>query len=449
MTCTNTQKKLCGSKDCNKCFNRSFASSPHLHLWAYEKNINMDPYKISKSSHVKYWFKCDECPHYYDMALNNVKAGCSCCYCDNKKLCDEPNCLTCFEKSFATHPKVILWSVDNILSAKQVYKNSNNKYKFDCIDCGHQYITSLSSVIRGDTNSCLYCSNLKLCEAENCQTCFDKSLASHLKSVKWSSKNKLFARQVFKCSAKIAFFYCNTCCHEYEEKICNASARSYCTCPYCCGSRLCGNDNCRSCLEKSFASHEKSKYWHSDNNISPQIVFKCSQNKYKFQCDKCQNTFMMRPAHITREHAWCGNCKNKTEGKLYDWLLKTYPELEIINNAKFEWCRSLSTDRCYPFDFVIEDYKLIIELDGQHHFEKVTLFKSSLAQNQERDIYKMKRAIENGYSMIRISQEDVHFDRGDWQESLKSEIHAYTNPSCVFIKPSNRYSYDHLESNIS
>ena len=42
--------------------------------------------------------------------------------------------------------------------------------------------------------------------------------------------------------------------------------------------KLCNNIDCKICYEKSFASHEKSKYWSAKNgDIKPREIFKSSR----------------------------------------------------------------------------------------------------------------------------------------------------------------------------
>jgi hypothetical protein len=60
------------------------------------------------------------------------------CTITSKKLCGQPECSTCYNRSFAIHPKSIYWSSKNNVKSYQVLKNSNKKYLFDCIDCGHE-----------------------------------------------------------------------------------------------------------------------------------------------------------------------------------------------------------------------------------------------------------------------------------------------------------------------
>ena len=109
--------------------------------------------------------------------------------CSSKRLCDNVDCQTCFEKSFSSHEKSKYWSVKNgDVKPIQVFKGSSNKYWFDCI-CGHSFESALGNIATSN-QWCPYCSNPphKLCE-KDCQRCFEKSFASHEKSKYWSDKN--------------------------------------------------------------------------------------------------------------------------------------------------------------------------------------------------------------------------------------------------------------------
>jgi len=75
----------------------------------------------------------------------------------------------------------------------------------------------------------------------------------------------------------------------------------------------------------------------------------------------------------------------------------------------------------HEFDFVIEDRKIIIELDGKQHFEQIGKWQSP-EKNREIDIYKMKCANENGFSIIRILQKDVYNNKYNWLDELCENI---------------------------
>ncbi len=330
-----------------------------------------------------------------------------------------------FERSFASHPKSKYWSELNELKPEQVFKSSHKKLWFNCEKCNHEFESPLNSITNGG-NWCPFCHNLKLCEKEECNNCFEKSFASHLKSKYWSNKNKLKTRQVFKGTPKKYLFDCDICNHEFDISI-NAITSNNNWCIYCVNQKLCKNDNCKECFEKSFASHTKSKYWSNKNKLQPRQVFNKSDKKFWFDCNKCNNEFNIRLAGVTSDNNWCSKCKHKTELKLFDWLKKQ--KYDIKSQVKFVWCKNINH---LPFDFVLEQYKLIIELDGPQHFKQISNWQSP-NESKIKDDFKNKMSLENDYSIIRISQEIVLFDKEEWENQLKQVIKKYDNPKLIKI----------------
>jgi very-short-patch-repair endonuclease len=91
---------------------------------------------------------------------------------------------------------------------------------------------------------------------------------------------------------------------------------------------------------------------------------------------------------------------------------------DVEREYKFSWCKNIKE---LPFDFVLLHEKIIIELDGPHHFRQVSNW-GKFEDNQKRDLYKMKCANENGFSVIRILQQDVLYDKYDWFTELADNI---------------------------
>ena len=137
--------------------------------------------------------------------------------------------------------------------------------------------------------------------------------------------------------------------------------------------------------------------------------------KIFFICNKCFNEFDCSLANVIN-NSWCPYCINKSEGKLFYWLKKqTYL---VKPQVIFNWCKK---QKKLPFDFLLKDFNIIIELDGPQHFKQVSNWKSP-EYNKENDEFKNKLALENGYKMIRISQEIVLADKEDWENKLKEAI---------------------------
>ena len=182
---------------------------------------------------------------------------------------------------FSEHPKSKFWSDKNGKKPNDVALNSHKKFWFDC-ECGHKFESSLLNINQAN-NWCPYCSNppQKLCDNNNCKSCFNKSFASHEKSIYWSNENELNPRQIFKGADRKKYkFNCDKCPHNFEIILKSITTKSN-WCSYCSHQKLCEDNNCTMCFNNSFASVERSKQL-NDKNINPRMLFKSTNKKFKF-----------------------------------------------------------------------------------------------------------------------------------------------------------------------
>ena len=325
--------------------------------------------------------------------------------------------------NFASHPKSKFWSSRNEGTPQDYALNSHKKFWFDC-ECSHSFEKIIKDINFGGW--CPYCCipSKKLCsENKNCIICINKSFASVDYSKNWSNKNIVSPFEILKNSHKKYLFECPKCKHTCEQQVSHITRGSACN--YCANHIMCQQStNCIICFNKSFASIEKSSCWSIKNKKKPIEVFKSSAEKFWFNCDKCGNEFDSRVSHIT-DGSWCPKCRYKTEDKLNKILIKKYPSLK--SQYKVEWCKNI---KHLPFDIVIEEKKIIIELDGSAHFEQVAKWKTP-EHYRSRDLYKMKCANENNFSIIRILQDDVFKDKYDWLTDLCDNIEKITNENRV------------------
>jgi len=222
-----TGRKLCDSDACDLCESKSFLSYlPPTIRWS-EKNVLL-PRNIFKGSGTNYIFVCNKCKHSFEASPKNISNGFGCPFCGNQKLCFNETCKTCKNKSFALHPNSIYLSVDNGISARQIFWGSGKKYKFDCNICHHSFYMEVRSVTRG--SFCPYCSNMILCENSKCETCIEKSFASNPLCKYWSNENKKSPSQVFKYSCTKYKFICPECEQIYEATLGSISYGSWCYC---------------------------------------------------------------------------------------------------------------------------------------------------------------------------------------------------------------------------
>jgi hypothetical protein len=431
--CSNTQ--LC---DCAVCHQKSFASHPKAEFWS--SNNELLPGQVFKFSNKKFLFDCRACGHEFsaDPAhISNPKNPTWCPYCGSHKLCEDEDCGTCFEKSFESHPRSENWSSKNGTIPRDVFKASHTTYMFDCDKCGHEFSVPLNAVTSKDA-WCIYCAHLKLCDNEECMFCFDASFASHHKSAKWSSENDITPRAVFKVSHCAYLFDCDICLHTFSmalSDVTRSTKPSWCS--YCAHHLLCPEEECDFCFKASFASHPKAGCWSSKNEVVPRDVFKRSAKQYIFDCDRCKKEFKTSLIHVTRKNmpSWCPHCKHKAEAKVYSHLLKRY---NVEKEKKFPWCINEETGRHLRFDFLLTSYNLIVEIDGAQHFRQVRNW-TNPELSKERDLYKMRLAVENGYTVIRFLQDDVLYDKIEWQTILRQHVKIYDPPELIFISEGKEY----------
>lgn len=427
-------KFLCHNNDCIACFNRSFKSSDKDKFWSKKNKI--DPRFVCKNSNKKYIFDCDVCNHEFINGLNKItSSGRWCQFCSNKALCSNNACVHCYNNSFASSDKAKYWSNKNVKRPRDVFKSSHVIYIFDCNDCNHEFTANLNNVTEGKW--CNFCANCSLCCDNNCLQCYNNSFASSNNTkYQWSNKNTVKPRDVFKSSNNAYIFDCDKCGHEFTCKLDEITSGKS-GCGFCGKKQLCTDDKCTFCFNNSFLSCDKAKFWSKKNIEKPRDLFKGSNKKtYIFDCHLCNNEYITTLNAVSKG-TWCACVVNKTETKLHNWLKENKYQIQI--QKKFEWCKNPETNKYLPFDFVIENYKIIIELDGTQHFEQIFVWQAP-EKIQKRDVYKMIKALENRYSIIRLLQTDVFSDKNDWNKKLLQSIKQYIIPQCIYLDNNNEYS---------
>ena len=229
-------------------------------------------------------------------------------YGTTKNLCNE-DCKLCQNRSFASHPKSICLLDKEKDNPRQIFLSSTKELWFRCNNkqCNHIFKAIVAFITKGQF--CPYCCYppKKLCN-NDCEICYNKSFASHPKSLCLLDKEKDNPRQIFLHSNKKMWFKCDNekCKHKFEAIADNVVNNSFC--PYCANKKLCESD-CEICYNKSFASHPKSKYLLNKED-DPRHIFLHSGKNCWFKCDNknCRHEFESRIAHITCDNSYCPYC---------------------------------------------------------------------------------------------------------------------------------------------
>ena len=423
---------------------KKFDDHPMAQYWHPTKNGDTKPYMVSYGSAKKCWFKCpnEKCLHDFITNPNHVTkltnpTWCPYCCQAPKKLCDAKDCNICYEKSFASHPMSNLWcqETNGSITPRDIFVSSNKTYWFKCDDssCKHLFDISINSITCKNTR-CPYCAHKRLCEDNDCEPCMRRSFAYHPRSKNWDHEKNgdITPRSVFKNSGDISYWFICDNNHSFSDNLGHITSKE---------ARWCGK--CSKNIEIQFRSE---KYIVEVREIAKKLggdlistVYVNAHKLLEFKC-KDNHTWEASYDSVSRG-SWCPKCVNKTEQKLYESLSQIYPILET--QYKVDWCKKISY---LPFDFVLKLLKIIIELDGRQHFIQVSNWKSP-EETQKVDLYKMKCANENGFSVIRILQEDVYYDIGDWLSQLVTSIKKIEEENIVqniYLCKNNEYEHYNL-----
>ena len=138
-----------------------------------------------------------------------------------------------FERSFASCEKAKFWNyrLNHWVRPSDVGIGSQKKMWIDCPDCAHTYDANVDNMYRGA--GCTYCcvTSWRHCLKQDCTFCFERSFASHPKSVFWSSANAQTPIEVSKHNLRMFTFDCDKCGHAFQTNTASVSNGNWC--PFC------------------------------------------------------------------------------------------------------------------------------------------------------------------------------------------------------------------------
>jgi very-short-patch-repair endonuclease len=382
--------------------------------WHPTKNGNLTEDKAKQKDKV--WWKCPNiceygCEHEWQSVLSDKdKYDCPYCAIPKKRFCKHMSIAF-------THPEIVkTWhpTKNGNLLPENFLSGSDKIIVWLCPNtcsegCEHIYKAKINNRIR---SKCPYC-----CKGAKV-VCIHSSLEGKYPEIakQLHPNNKERAHTLPVMSPKKVMWLCEKTCpagckHEWEASISNRTGRGD-KCPYCSNKKLCEH------MSIQYTHAELVNEWHNEKNINIKMESLSfgSDTKVWWRCSK--NLLHEWEASISHRTSGqgCSFCLNKTENKLYNYLQAKY---KIIRQFKLDSCKRI---KHLPFDFCIDELKIIIELDGAQHFRVVRNWGTpEYAVN--RDVYKTQQANKEGYKVIRIFQEDVYNHDTKWlDETLLPNI---------------------------
>lgn len=273
------------------------------------------------------------------------------------------------------------------------YKGSQVKIKFLCPN-GHIFEAIPASVLRG--TGCPYCANQKILEGYN------DFATTHKEFLKiWDyEKNDILPTEIFAHSKKKVWWKCKLG-HSWQSIIYGITREDVDkVCPYCNGHKVLIGFNdlwtTRPDVAKLLAN--------PDDGYK---VTEHSNKKLWFECDKCHAKVKRQVKQVSEYGFCCNSCSDGISfGEKIITSLLNQLGINFIHEALFEW-----SDR-KRYDFYIESTSTIIEVHGIQHYEEPRMFRRSLQEEHENDLYKYNMAMLNGikhYIVIDCRYSDLDY----------------------------------------
>ncbi len=425
-----TSTKPRGCPFCNHyciCYHESihFKYPELMKEWDFTKNNEIDPKNTSCGASKNVWWICPEkceygCVHEYPQRIDQkIGRNQGCPFCTNVKICYHQS----LEFNYPDLMKEWNYKKNKNIKPSEISCGSGKEVSWVCCK-GHEWPAPVKRRI-SDESGCPTCKHT----VDN-----KDSLAYNYPELmkEWDyDKNEQLDPNIIPCQSGREVWWKCFRGHEWKVSISNRTRT-------CCGCNTCSTIPC---FEDSVAGKypELLDEWNYEKNgdLNPKeisygstirVEWKCS-NGHEWDC-----TIGSRTSH----DSGCPGCKNKTEMKLFENLQLRFPNFTIIRQKRFDWCLAPDATRSIklPFDYYIVELNMIIELDGEQHFKQVANWYTP-EKTQERDIYKMKAAINKKINFIRITRKSIIKNKNNIEEILYKYINK--NTKCLFICNDNEY----------
>lgn len=258
------------------------------------------------------------------------------------------------------------------------YINDSTKIKVKCSICGKEWEDTPTHLKQGRT-----CSN---CKKVKRQEQFGKDFIVKAQKVHGNFYDYSLVRYI--TAQQKVDILCK------EHGIFSQTPNSHLKgsgCPFCAGN------NFLKTTEQFIQDAQKA---HNNEFDYSKVDYKGAFIPVTIICNKCGNEFQQSPNHHLHGQG-CPNCKLKSQNKLYEKLLKSFPNIEIIFETKPNSIKWLGLQR---FDIYFPKYNIAVEYNGIQHYIPIEHFGGEINFNktQEMDKLKRKKCSENGCTLFEI-----------------------------------------------
>ena len=221
-------------------------------------------------------------------------------------------------------------------------------------------------------------------------------------------------------------------------------------------SALKGGTGCSCCKNTSIVpeinSIWKKNRWMCDLGVSEEDAkkYSCSNgNKIEVTCPDCGNIKMVTISKIySRKSIGCSCGDGFSKGHKYIRNILEQLDVEFVENSSPSWCnfKYKNQIRGGEYDFILEDKKLIIEVDGGFHRKDNTMSGQTKEDSKFIDSEKDRLAYENNYKMIRVYYNDDYIMNKE--SVMNSKMPLYFDLSNINWERATEFSLSNLVKEI-
>lgn len=144
-------------------------------------------------------------------------------------------------------------------------------------------------------------------------------------------------------------------------------------------------------------------------------------------CD-CGNVAYVPLGQLTRGHTLSCGCRHQSKWEMFIGDLLTNYGINFVPQKRFSDCMNQKGSDMLPFDFYLPDHNIVIEYDGEHHFQPVKGWGGEEKFNitKQNDYIKTNYCAANNITLLRIPYTHK-------KDEIKKEILNILNPVTITV----------------
>ena len=304
----------------------------------------------------------------------------------------------------------IYWSDENIVNPWEINKLSSTiDIYLNCQDISyHQgYKTTCDAFVLG--GGCAFCHGKQIHPKDSfAQWCID-NVDTDFMTKYWSDKNTVNPFILSRNSREKVWIKCQEKDYHEDYEITCSLFYVGVRCPYCVNRKIHPKDSLGQYITDNYGQDFLVKVWSDKNEKSPFEYSPCNKTIVWWKCSDNKHVEYSRTIDQSKKSEFrCPNCNNiKGELRIEEILNKIDVKYEL--HYKYDGLVGLGGKQL-SYDFFTSNYNLLIEYNGEQHYEPVEYFggKKQFEKQIEHDNRKRNYAIEYNVELLEIPYWDYN-----------------------------------------